>query len=131
MKEIETITIEAAMHSRPWKEHELNEAVRVEMDYGSLQWFCRLLDLVTKAVAQQVEYALIYGTEKDEEQKKAINGVTTREAIYILQLDRIERELLKKCDRRYFLAIERAIEALQAAEWMRDMIKDATKPTTN
>ena len=109
MKYIETITIEGAMHSYPWRKHEPNEVVRVEMDYYTLQWCCYLLQLINKTVADSIEYDLIYGIKEEAE-----NELTAKEAMLILNLDQIKRAILKdERDTYYNAAIEKAIWALK------------------
>ena len=112
MKDIETITLDRAMHSEPWKKHELNEVVRVEMDYHSLAWCCYLIQLINKTVADRLEYELIHGTDE-----KSTDTLATEEAVLILQLERIKREILSNegRDAYYLAAIDKAIVALKNA----------------
>ena len=109
MKNIETVTIDGAIHSKPWKTHELNEVVRVEMDYHSLIWCCYLIQLINKTVADQIEHDLIYGTDE-----KSIDGLTIKEALLVLRLDQIKRTILnEERDKNYLVAIDKAIWALK------------------
>ena len=113
MKEIETITIDGAIHSEPWKEHNPHEVVRVEMDYHSLMWCCYLIQLINKTVNDRLEYELIYGVDR-----KPADTLVTEEAILILQLERIKREILSNEGRdAYFLAaLDKAILALKMVD---------------
>ena len=113
MKDIETITLDGAMYSKPWKKHELDEVVRVEMDYHSLMWCCYIIQLINKTVADRLEYELIYGVDR-----KPANTLATEEAILILQLERIKREILSNegRDAYYLAALDKAILALKMVD---------------
>lgn len=60
MKDIETITIDDAIHSEPWKNHELDEVVRVEMDYEMLEIFCYMMKKKTEEIAEQIKRGMDY-----------------------------------------------------------------------
>lgn len=68
MKNIETITIDVAMHSEPWKNHNPHEVVRVEMDYEMLEIFCYMMKKKTEEIVEQIKCGMDYwlnGTTED------------------------------------------------------------------